>query len=85
MDDVTKLNGCLKNPDFEPNLSKNLWDAIIPYVFKNIYLPNALNGTSIGFRTQMEIQLTQWIENGLTKLTLDVLFNVFFLNYKIDK
>ncbi|KAF1744827.1 hypothetical protein MXB_2942, partial [Myxobolus squamalis] len=70
-DDAILFSGT-NTKEWEQNLSKSLWKAIIPFVFREIYLKNALTSSKVGFQTQIDIVLQHWLDFNVTEQCIEV-------------
>ncbi|KII66271.1 Dynamin-like protein [Thelohanellus kitauei] len=65
--------------EWERSISQALFKSVMPFVFREIYLNNALTSSMVGFQTQVEILLEKWLENNLvnecTEIAKTVMFN----------
>ncbi|XP_065060667.1 dynamin-like 120 kDa protein, mitochondrial isoform X2 [Rhopilema esculentum] len=64
LDEVLSL-GQIKPHEWEQSIYANLWDALSPYAFENIFLPSAQTNDPVAFRTEVDILLKQWVERSL--------------------
>ncbi|XP_071945997.1 dynamin-like GTPase OPA1, mitochondrial isoform X2 [Antedon mediterranea] len=70
--DVTMALGEITPKHWEDAISKLLWKRVSNHVFKNIYLPAAHSEDAGAFNTRVDIELRNWAEQQLSKLSVEV-------------
>ncbi|XP_033097917.1 dynamin-like 120 kDa protein, mitochondrial [Anneissia japonica] len=70
--DVTMALGEITPKLWEDAISKLLWKQVSAHVFKNIYLPAAHSEDAGAFNTRVDIELRNWAEQQLSKLSVEV-------------
>ena len=79
MDEVLSL-GQIKPHEWEQSIYANLWEALSPYAFENIFLPSAQTNDPVAFRTEVDILLKQWVERSLPDSGVQVSLVFAFLH-----